>query len=490
MSGWIAGTETEYGLAVEGRGPEDQLEDAATFVRCFPGTAFRGWDARHESPRADLRGFVVDQLATDPVDAAFDQGRAARPADDLRSDTVLANGARLYNDHGHPEYATPECSSLDELVLHDLAGELVMMDCAREFQRATGRRASVYKNNSDGHGSSYGAHESYMVPRSMGFGPLLMTVLPVLIARTLLCGAGKVGSESGPWCDYQLSQRADFLVETANVETLYRRPVFNTRDEPHSPNERWLRLHVISGDANRIPTAIRLKLGLVKLALALAAEGSCPAWAVADPPGAFRSVSRALDGEGRIELEGGSWTTARHILNDLCESACRRLGPGEHQTTASLALAQLERLATDKDAFSARCDWAAKLRLIERYREMTGADWHSPGVKACDLGYHNIDPEESLFEPLVESGAVEPRPDSAALTLRQTWVVEPTRARARALAVSKFRSRLASVSWGVVTFTMDDGRRQVPLDPEKRYPESLMEAEDVESFVRRLEALG
>ncbi|MCW5940187.1 MAG: proteasome accessory factor PafA2 family protein [Fimbriimonadaceae bacterium] len=489
MSGWIAGIETEYGLAVDGRGPEDQVEDATAFVRSFPGPAFLGWDSRHEFPRADLRGFTVERLSTDPIDAAFDAGRSHGSISDIRSDRVLTNGARLYNDHGHPEYATPECLSIQELVLHDLAGETVLMECAREFEKTYGRRATVYKNNSDGHGASYGTHESYLAPRALGFETLMRTVLPVLVARTLLCGAGKVGSEAGPWCDYQLSQRADFLVESANVETLYRRPVLNTRDEPHSSGQDWIRLHVISGDANRIAAVTGLKVGLVKLALALAAEGRCPTWSLTDAPRSFAHVSRTLDGDARIETSGGSWTTARHVLADLCESACRHLGPGELQDTAHLAAEQLDLFASDRDKFAERCDWAAKLKLLDQYREVTGAGWRDPGLKACDLGYHNIDPAESLFDPLVGAGMIEAQPDPSFVAMRRTAVFEPTRARARSLAVSQFAADLETVSWGVLVFKHEGSATQVRLAPEKSYPESLAQAKSVESYIERLEAL-
>jgi proteasome accessory factor A len=490
MSGWIAGIETEYGLAVDGRGPEDQVEDATAFVRSFPGKAFYGWDSRHESPRADLRGFTVERLSTDPVDAAFDAGRAHGSISEVRADTVLTNGARLYNDHGHPEYATPECLSIQELVLHDLAGETVLLECSKEFERIHGRRTTVYKNNSDGHGASYGTHESYLAPRALSFETLMRTVLPILVARTLLCGAGKVGSEAGPWCDYQLSQRADFLVEAANVETLFRRPVLNTRDEPHSSGQHWIRLHVISGDANRIASATALKVGLVKTALALAAIDHCPEWNLRDAPRSFADVSRSLDGEARIELSGGSWTTARHILAELCESACRHLGPGELQDTAYLAMEQMDLFSNDRDKFARRCDWAAKQKLLEQYRDVTGTGWRDPGLKACELGYHNIDPAESLFDPLVGTGIIEAQPDPGLVAQRLTAVLEPTRARARALAVSKFGAELQSVSWGVLVFNRREGATQVRLAPEKGYPESLAEAEDVESFIEQLEALN
>ncbi|RYG26795.1 peptidase, partial [bacterium] len=230
MTSILCGLDTEYGLLVEGRGAEDQIDDATAFVRATPDGRFVGWDYRGENPRADLRGFRLESLAFDPVDAQFDAGRTRAAPHEIRADRVLANGARFYNDHGHPEYATPECRSIFELARQDRAGEEFMLRAAQAYAAESDREIRVYKNNTDFHGASYGTHESYLVPRSLGFETLFAACVPMLVARQVLVGAGKVGSETGTWVDYQLSQRADFFVEPANAETLYRRPVFNTRD--------------------------------------------------------------------------------------------------------------------------------------------------------------------------------------------------------------------------------------------------------------------
>ena len=143
----LAGLETEYGLYLEGRGAEDQIDDSMALVRDYPGECFSGWDYRYESPRADLRGFRLDRLAFDPEDAKFDKGRAHGTDHEVRSDRVLPNGARFYNDHGHPEYSTPECWSLDELAMHDCAGQIAVLQAARAYSENSGRTARIYKNN-------------------------------------------------------------------------------------------------------------------------------------------------------------------------------------------------------------------------------------------------------------------------------------------------------------------------------------------------------
>src|SRR5579871_1304381 len=155
----LAGIETEYGFTVEGRSADDQIEDAIAFVRGYPGPCFAGWDYCYESPRADLRGFRLDRLAVDPEDAKRDTGKTYGTPHEVRSDRILPNGARFYNDHGHPEYATPECSNLRDLVAHDRAGERIVWECAQRRARDLDAPVHIYKNNTDYHGASYGTHE-------------------------------------------------------------------------------------------------------------------------------------------------------------------------------------------------------------------------------------------------------------------------------------------------------------------------------------------
>ncbi|HRF58757.1 MAG TPA: proteasome accessory factor PafA2 family protein [Fimbriimonadaceae bacterium] len=489
MTPVLVGIETEYGLAVEGRGAADQIDDAMSLVRGSPDGAFLGWDYRWESPRADLRGFRLDRLAIDPEDARFDQGRSHGSDREVRSDRVLANGARFYNDHGHPEYATPECWTARELVFHDLAGEAVVLRAARELAEVAGRAVRVYKNNTDFHGAGYGTHESYLTPRRLGHEGLYRAVTPILVARQIVCGAGKVGSEHGARCDFQLSQRADFFVEPANAETLYRRPVFNTRDEPHGDPREWIRLHVIAGDANRIPTSTRLKVELVRLAVRLAAESEVPAWALRDPVRAFQSVSRDVGGDFRIELDRGSWTTAYDVIESYLAAAEATLELSADEC-ASVAFVRdlLASLRGDRDLAARHVDWVAKHRMLESYRDSEGSNWDDPMLQSLDLEYSNVDPGESLFAALVDMGEIE-MPDALAVGGRETGVFEDTRARARALAVTRYGPWLQGASWGVLTFELEGRTEEIHLDPSKRYGLELERASDVREFIDRLKEI-
>ena len=475
----LCGLDTEYGLLVGDRGAEDQIEDATAFVRASPDGRFVGWDYRPEAPRSDLRGFKLEALAFDPVDAQFDAGKSHGAPHEIRSDRILANGARLYNDHGHPEYATPECLSVYELALQDRAGEAFMLRAAAALSERTGLEVRVYKNNTDFHGASYGTHESYLVPRALGFQKLFDACVPMLVARQILVGAGKVGTESGPWVDYQLSQRADFFVEAANAETLYRRPVFNTRDEPHAENAKWIRLHVIAGDANMIPVATARKAALLKIALALAEEP--PLFNLADPVRAFMDVSRdAVKRRFEIKLAGGSWTTADEILEGYFAAAEAKVNlDDEMRSIVQEGRMLLRTLRTDFDHFRHGVDWAAKLHILEQ----ADLPFKDPALRAYDLEYSNPDPDEGLHAALEGMGEVDPGP---AVGDRMERVHEPTRARARSVAVRKFADDLQSASWRTLVFK--DGT-EIDLLPDADYPETLEAIDDVKTFIETLQSL-
>jgi proteasome accessory factor A len=479
----LAGLDTEYGLVIEARGAETLLDDAREFVEAYPGVAVAKWDYRHESPRNDLRGFRLDALAFDPEDAKFDAGRAPLPAHIERADRILATGGRLYNDHGHPEYATPECISLAGIVRHDQLGDEIMRRCARALTAHTGRHVRVYKNNTDFHGAAWGSHESYLVPRSLGYASLFAAIVPMLVARLILTGAGKVGSETGTRCNYQLSQRADFIVEPANAETLYRRPLFNTRDEPHASAGSFTRLHVIPGDSNMIARATARKVGLLKLALALAAGGEVPRWELADPVRAFQSVSRDDRYRFEIALKGGSWTTADEILESYFAAAERTLELDD-EMTALIADCRALRTALREDftAFARRVDWAAKLQMLRMFMDAEGLDWDSPGIRSYDMEYHLLDEDEGLFPALVAEGMVE----SSSNDRSAVWDPEPSRALIRALAVKHFPDAILTAGWRSLTLRDPDTDLPIELElpPDQTYSMEPTALADVRLFIQ------
>lgn len=480
----LAGIETEYGLLVEGRGAEDQIDDAMALVRGYPGECLSTWDYRYESPRADLRGFQLERLAVDPIDIAFDAGKDHGKAEDVRSDRILPNGARLYNDHGHPEYSTPECFSLRELALHDRYGEQAVLEAGRAFDGSV----KLYKNNTDFHGASYGTHESYLVPRSIGFEKLYRALLPLLATRQIVTGAGKVGSESGSWCDFQLSQRADFFMEPVNAETLYRRPIFNTRDESHADPSDWIRLHVISGDANMMPSCTMRKVGLVKLAIHLAEAGEAPEWRFKDSVKTTQAISRDMAHQFKVELEGRNWTTAYEILESYfaaAESVLELDDELKEVISGSRALLVELKSGSWKNIHS-QVDWASKRLLLENFMAEEQGSWKDESMRAFDLEYHNIDPEEGLFHALEQMGEVPIFAAQGEIDQKATGNEEGTRALARSIATTKFKDYVHTACWRSITFKIDNQLVEVELKPDIIYPRHLNDISDVGTFVQML----
>ncbi|HVP59756.1 MAG TPA: proteasome accessory factor PafA2 family protein, partial [Myxococcaceae bacterium] len=259
----IMGSETEIGITARDTSSFDPVGNSIFLINALPpAQPVRAlWDYAGENPLLDARGFEVS-------------GEHERPSqqDNRAINKVLANGGRLYVDGAHPEYSTPEVSNARDLVLFEKAGERLLDRC-REAANATlpaHQQLLLYKNNSDGKGNSYGYHENYLVSRRLGFDRLVEGLTPFLVSRIVFCGAGKVGSENGTEpCDYQLSQRADFFETLIGLDTMAKRPIINTRDEPHADEEKYRRLHVIVGDSNMSELTTYLKVGTTAIVLAL-----------------------------------------------------------------------------------------------------------------------------------------------------------------------------------------------------------------------------
>src|SRR5438445_3556098 len=302
----ILGTETEYGVTVSGPGDVSPVLVASMLVGQYGQAELRRvkWDFQEENPLRDARGFE----AVRNREAAEEEGALVN--------LVLTNGARYYVDHAHPEFSTPETTNPRDCVLWDKAGEAIL---ASSIKRALevlppGSRVHVYKNNSDGKGNSYGTHENYLVDRAVPFAKLAASLLPFFVTRQLFCGAGKVGcEESGvEGVEYQLSQRADFIEAEVGLETTLKRPIVNTRDEPHADPERFRRLHVILGDANMCDVATFLKVGKTALILLTIEDAVLDPepFALASPGEAIKAISRDYRLETTVELSNGRHLTS------------------------------------------------------------------------------------------------------------------------------------------------------------------------------------
>src|SRR5579884_4111 len=468
----LFGIETEYGIVVEGLGANDWINESIAVVRSHAGPSVCGWNYRGEDPRRDMRGFTVQHLSTNPDDAQFDAPGAPRMSqEEERSDRVLANGARLYNDHGHPEYATPECRSLRDLVAHDKAGERIVYAAARRRAEQRGCAVTLYKNNTDFHGASYGTHEGYLMRRDVPPDVLIEALLPFFVTRSIYTGAGKVGVENDSAAigrvPFQLSQRADFFSVEASVDTLHNRPLVNTRDEPHATPRLYRRLHVICGDANMSEYATALKVGATSLVLSLLEEGLTPPVKLVDPIRAVKQVSRDLSLKQTIERQGGPALTALEIQRIYLAEAEKRLCGKDEETDWVIAewSATLDALETDPFRLADRLDWVAKYQLLNAFREEQGLEWNDPYLQSLDLAYHDVDPEQGLYYGLEQAGEMRRLVTDGRIQAAMSCPPFDTRAFLRGVFVERFGSAIRRIGWNGVAFRHNDQDLLFDMNP-------------------------
>jgi proteasome accessory factor A len=331
--------------------------------------------------------------------------------------TFLENGSRLYVDTGfHPEYATPECDDLLQLVAYDRAGERIIAELARRAEARLPEhdlagRVRALKNNTDSAGNSYGCHENYLVSRATPFVRLVEGLIPFLATRQIFTGAGRIRSDPGGprFC---MSQRAEHITNEVSGTTVSGRPMINTRDEPHADGERFRRLHVIVGDSNMSEVATYLKVGTTALVLDMIEDGVFDRdVALEDGASALHVIADDLSLRERVRLKNGRAYTALEIQSvylEACEAHARRVGL---DAGAGAVLARwrdvLSRLAADPLGLRREVDWVIKKTLIDRYLEQRGGRLADPQAALLDLQYHDVEPERGLYGLLVRRGEVD-----------------------------------------------------------------------------------
>ena len=332
------------------------------------------------------------------------------------SNVFLRNGARLYLDVGsHPEYATPECDNVTELVTHDKAGERILegllVDAERRLHEE-GIAGDVYlfKNNTDSAGNSYGCHENYLVARHGEFSRLADILIPFLVTRQLLCGAGKV-LQTPRGAVYCVSQRAEHIWEGVSSATSRSRPIINTRDEPHADAERYRRLHVIVGDSNMSETTMLLKVGATDLVLRMIEAGTVMRdLTLENPIRAIREVSHDITGRRKVRLASGREASALEVQREYYEKAvdfCERRGirTGTVEQVLELWGRTLDSIESeDLDRIGTEIDWVMKYKLLERYRAKHNMTMSNPRVAQIDLAYHDIHRRRGLYYLLEKKG--------------------------------------------------------------------------------------
>jgi proteasome accessory factor A len=459
----VCGIETEYGIVVRGA-DNNPVSASSLLINAYVNATSKkvGWDFEDESPANDARGFNLDDVFPPEVESSL-------------VNAVLPNGARYYVDHAHPEISLPEVTNALDVVRWDRAADEIIrasMTYANEIL-GEGAEMVIYKNNSDGKGNSYGCHENYLMSRDTPFGRIAAQITPHFVTRQIFCGAGKVGCEepNRPAGDvpFQLSQRADFFEEEIGLETTLKRPIVNTRDEPHCDPQKYRRLHVIVGDANLSEVATYLKVGTTLIVLAMIEDDQLgDDLLIANPVSAIRHISHDPTLTRTVTMRDGSRASALEVQWGMLERARKyEQTHGLESVDAEVGSDVLERwetvltgLESDPSSVGHWVDWVAKQRLVDGFRDRHGLTPDSPKLKAIDIQYHDLRIDRCLasrvgLETLVSDADVE-----TAMTQPPTT----TRAYFRGRCLQKFPDDVVAANWDSLVFDVGrDPLRRVPM---------------------------
>ncbi len=468
----VMGTEVEYGISVPGQPGANPMLASSQVVNAYAQAGPRArrarWDFEEENPLRDARGFDLARDAANPTQLTDEDLGLAN--------VILTNGARLYVDHAHPEYSTPEVTTPRDAVCWDKAGERVMHRAAELAARLPGAdRLLLYKNNVDNKGASYGAHENYLMARATPFGDIVTHLTPFFVSRQVVTGAGRVGiGQDGSEHGFQLSQRADYFEVEVGLETTLKRPIINTRDEPHADPERYRRLHVIVGDANLAEVSTYLKLGTTSLVLSMIEQRFLTdGLALEQPVRELRDVSHDPTLRHQVTLRNGRRMTAVQLQWAYLEQAQAFVDAGRHQdgddggqTADVLArwASVLERLEDDPSRCRDELDWVAKLALLQGYRDRDGLGWDAPTLALVDLQYADVRPDKGLHARLVGRGRMQRLVEDAEVERAVTQPPEDTRAYFRGQCLARYPADVAAASWDSVIFDLP-GRQSLQRIP-------------------------
>ncbi len=427
----VFGLETEYGITLDGAESVDVVAESIALVRSYTEHgALMKWDYGHEDPHRDARGFRAKELRQDADESAYYEIDKNRPLtfQEIKSDLVLSNGARFYNDHAHPEYSTPECTTLCEIVAQEKAGERILAECARRRNAhlSDGEHVRLYKNN------------------------------------------------------------------TVSIDTMNRRPLVNTRDEPHADANKYRRFHVIVGDSNMSEWATAMKLGTTALVLDLIERGKAPQLEIAQPIDAAKSISRDQNYDWIIELRDGRKISAIDVQR-LYLSAAQKVERDKEERGWILGEWEgvLNDLERDVMLCRDRVDWAAKKFLLNELQEEEKLQWSDPWLQAIDLEYHNIDLERGLYYELLRQGSMRRVVSEDEIRHAIFSPPETTRAFFRGRAVARFTDQIESIQWNEIVLSGAGHSQRIAL-PEpadeslKRLNAAMRESANFADFLRAL----
>jgi proteasome accessory factor A len=464
----ILGTETEVGITSKSPAGFDPVGSSIFLINALPtGQPLKAmWDYAGENPLLDARGFEVS-------------GERERPSqqDNRAINKVLPNGGRLYVDGAHPEYSTPETSNARDLVLFEKAGERLFDQCreAANLRLPPPQQLLIYKNNTDGKGNSYGYHENYLVARRVPFEKLVEGLTPFLVSRIILCGAGKAGAENATEpCDFQISQRADFFETLIGLDTMAKRPIINTRDEPHADEEKYRRLHVIVGDSNMSEVTTFLKVGTTAIVLAMVEDGFIRKdLALEDPVRAIKEISHDTTCRRKVRLKRGKEFSAIELQREYLELALEYYATAEASPQVSDLLERwqsvLDRLSEDPMSCARELDWVIKKELIHSYMARKGIGFDDQRISMLDLQYHDIRQDRGLYNALCRQGHIERVSSDRVIEEAMTLPPQTTRAKIRSdfIRFANERNKSYDVGWSYLKLNDRYQRTILCKDPFK-----------------------
>ncbi|MGV8907838.1 MAG: proteasome accessory factor PafA2 family protein [Propionicimonas sp.] len=438
----VMGIETEYGILAPGAPELHPAVLSAAVVAAYPGPA---------------TGTTLEWDDPIPIEDAHNR--------------VLANGARLYVDHAHPEYSGPEVTTALAALTYDLAGDAAVVAAAGAASAQLGVEIGIYKNNTDSRGASYGCHENHLLPRALAWDRIRSALPAFLVSRAVITGAGRVGiGQNHEQPGFQLTQRADFFETVEGIQTTRRRPILNTRDEPHAAPSRYRRLHVITGDANRSEFTTWLKAGTLAAFLACLQAATRPDLELAhlelaDPVAAFTMVSHDLALTAPLQLIDGRRMTALDLQEACCEAVLADAGRRPEAYEADLLDAWatvLADLRSDVAACADRLDWVAKHQLLTAYAARLGhpadaVDWAEPRLAQLDLAWARLD-RPGPFDALLRAGRLRTLVTSEAVRAAGTEPPPDTRAWLRGTLVRLVPEQVVGASWDWMAVRDSDGR--------------------------------
>ena len=453
----VMGIETEYGITVKNQPDFNPILSSLLLINSYE--TYRSsrvrWDYEAESPLRDARGFEY-----------MEEKEGTSKEESRLINLILSNGARFYVDHAHPEYSSPETTNPRDTVIWDRAGERIL-NLSRQRAEAVSppeQRILIYKNNTDNKGNSYGTHENYLMDRKVPFARIVQHMMPFFVTRQVYTGAGKVGYENNAEpCEYQISQRADFLETEVGLETMHSRPIVNTRDEPHADPEKYRRLHVIVGDANMSEVSTYLKVGTMAIVLSMVEDDFIEKdLSIDGPVAAFRKVSRDLVCRDTIRLKDGRTISAVDHQREFLALA-KRYFKERQQPEPWVADVMgkwemtLDRLAEDPTQLGRELDWVIKRQLIENYVAKHDLEWNDHRVSMIDLQYHDIRPGKGLYYKLEESEAVDRIVTDDEISKAIYDPPKDTRAYFRGMCLQRYSDEIVSASWDSVIFDLKEG---------------------------------